>query len=88
MNVLRHWIVFKADGPVPCHDGDVAERWRAGGFPVQGPFVLEAQQPPGAVEAERERIVALIRREASETFDGKLEHELRALADRIAVGGQ
>lgn len=42
----------------------------------------------GAVDAERERIVALIRREASETFDGQLEHELRVLADRIAAGGR
>jgi DnaJ-class molecular chaperone len=46
------------------------------------------QQLQGAVEAERERIVALIRREASETFDMPLDHELRTLADRIAAGGQ
>jgi hypothetical protein len=40
-----------------------------------------------AVEAERERIVALIRREASETFDMQLDFEFRQLADRIASGG-
>jgi hypothetical protein len=48
---------------------------------------VPAEQLAGAVEAERDRIVALIRREASETFDMQLDFEFRQLADRIASSG-
>jgi hypothetical protein len=46
---------------------------------------VRADRLAGAVEAERERIVALIRREAAETFDMQLGDKWRQLADRIAA---
>lgn len=54
-----HWLVHaKHSGPIPTWDAGQAERYRANGYRVEGPFV-RAGELQGAVDALREAHAAL-----------------------------
>lgn len=58
MDLLRHWVVEHEDSgarPVAVRDEVHADDYRGRpGYKVTGPYVLEAQQPEGAVSLLRE----------------------------------